>query len=66
MLFVAMVFLMIVLSRCGGGDDCDEVRRTFGAASTEFQQCEQNRAAGGTARLGGGSYGGYSSGGGHK
>ncbi len=64
-LFVVIVILMMLLSTCGD-DDCDEVRQTFGAASTEYQQCTARRASGGSGRVGGGSYGGWSSGGSHK
>jgi hypothetical protein len=64
-LFVLVVLVMMLLSRCDT-DDCDEVRQTFGAASTEYRQCESRRAAGGSGRVGGGSYGGWSSGGSHK
>jgi len=64
-LFVLVVLVMMVMSNCGD-DDCDEVRQTFGTASTEFQQCTSRRASGGTGRVGGGSYGGWSSGGSHK
>ncbi len=64
-LFVLVVLVMMMLSNCGD-DDCDEVRDTYGAASTEYRQCENRRAAGGSGRVGGGSYGGWSSGGGHK
>lgn len=68
LIFFAVVILVIVLAQCGG-DDCSDVRRTFGAASTEYQQCQRSSGSGyrgGSARTGGGSYGGYSSGGGHK
>jgi ribosomal protein S27AE len=65
-LFVAMAVVMLVLVRCSG-DDCDDVRDTFGAASTEYRQCTGGGGAVGGPRYGGGSYGGYSSGGGgHK
>ena len=60
----ALMVLAVVLSTCGG-KDCDDVRRTFGAASTEYQQCERS-AGSGYRGSGGGSYGGWSSGGGHK
>ncbi len=63
-----VVVLLIMLVRCGG-DDCDQVRATFGDASAELQQCLAQRGSGGSsgARTGGGSYGGWSSGGGgHK
>ena len=67
LIFAVIVVLMIVLSNCSK-DDCDEVRQTFGDASAEYQQCARSRASGsGTGRVGGGSYGGWSSGGGgHK
>lgn len=64
-LFVLVLVAMALLSRCDD-DDCDEVRQTFGAASTEYQQCASRRGSGGSARIGGGSYGGWRSGGGHK
>ena len=62
---VVIGLLAVMLSTCGR-KDCDDVRRTFGASSTEYQQCQ--RSSGGGARTGsGGSFGGYSSGGGgHK
>lgn len=63
----AIVVLMLassMLETCGG-DDCDDVRRAFGASSNEYQQC-QRTAGSGSTRIGGGSFGGFSSGGGHK
>jgi hypothetical protein len=66
---VLLVLLVILLAQCSS-DDCDNVKQTFGAASTEYQQCQRNsgsgyRGSGGGS--GGGSYGGWSSGGGgHK
>ena len=71
--FVAVVMLM--LFRCGGGSggggggsvsDCDQIRATFGAASSEYQNCLNSRRSGGGYGTGGGAYGGFSSGGGHK
>ena len=65
-LVVALVLLALLL-QCTGRDSCNEVRNTFGADSTEFRQCQQRAGSGaGAYRTGGGSYGGYSSGGGHK
>jgi Domain of unknown function (DUF4178) len=65
-IFVAVLVLLWLLESCSD-DDCDNVRTTFGEASTEFRECQ--RASSG-ARVGGGSrggsWGGYSSGGGHK
>ena len=64
--FVVVVLIFVLLSRCDR-DDCDEIRQTFGQASTEYQQCARQRATSGVPRTGGGSFGGYSSGGGgHK
>jgi endogenous inhibitor of DNA gyrase (YacG/DUF329 family) len=63
--FVVLVALIAMLSRCDTGSDCDKLRQTFGAASNEYQQCLANRNRGGIYGTGG-SFGGYSSGGGHK
>lgn len=63
-LFV-LVVLVMMLSQCGS-DGCDDVRRTFGAASAEYQQCQRSSGSGLRTGLSGGSYGGWSSGGGHK
>ncbi len=65
---VVLFLLAMLLSTCSG-DRCDEVRRTFGAASPEYQQCQRNAGSGDSGRGGsgsGGSYGGWSGGGGHK
>jgi hypothetical protein len=59
---VALFVLLAILDSCS--DNCREVRDTFGADSLEYQQCKRSGGTG--ARTGGGSYGGYSSGGGHK
>jgi ribosomal protein S27E len=65
MVLIVVVLLVAValLSQCGD-DDCDDVRRTFGANSNEHQQCVRN--SGSSGRTSGGSYGGWRSGGGHK
>jgi hypothetical protein len=63
---VGFFLLSLVLSfvRCGSGPsaaDCSEMRDTFGEASREYQNCVSSR------RSSGGSYGGFSTGGGgHK
>ena len=63
-IFAVVLVLLVILVTCSR-DNCDDVRDTFGAASTEYQQCK--RGSGSGVRGGsGGSYGGYSSGGGHK
>jgi Domain of unknown function (DUF4178) len=64
LIFLVLVVLIIMMSRCGG-DDCDQLRSTFGEASTEYQNCKRS-GGGGAFRTGGGSFGGFSSGGGHK
>ena len=43
-----------------------EVKNTFGDASQEYQSCLNNQRSGGGFRTGGGAFGGFSSGGGHK
>ncbi len=67
LIVILLIVVVAVLSQCGN-DGCDEVKSTFGAASTEYQQCRRNAAAGNSGvRTGGGSFGGWSSGGGgHK
>jgi hypothetical protein len=66
-LIIAVVLLVLMLGFCSSSDrDCGEVRATFGEASNEYRQCLRNAGTGGTGFRGGGSYGGYSSGGGHK
>ncbi|MBI5257144.1 MAG: DUF4178 domain-containing protein [Burkholderiales bacterium] len=64
-LTVLALLVLMSLFRCATTDDCQPLRDTFGAASTEYQQCLANNRSGST-RTGGGSYGGFSSGGGHK
>jgi hypothetical protein len=65
----AIIVVMLLLFRCGSGggaSNCDDTRATFGEASTEYQNC-LNRSGGSGYRTGGGSFGGFSSGGGgHK
>jgi Domain of unknown function (DUF4178) len=55
LIFVLIVIILIVLARCDG-DDCDELRQTFGENSNEYQQCKRS---GGSGRTSGGSYGGH-------
>ena len=64
-----LFFIVLILFRCGddrGKGDCNEVRNTFGEASQEYQSCLNNQRSGGGYRSGGGAFGGFSSGGGHK
>jgi hypothetical protein len=64
---VAVVLILLLLIRSCSKDDCDQVRATFGETSNEYQQCRRNSGSGSGWRTGGGSFGGFSSGGGgHK
>ena len=58
-----MLLNFLVLWRCDSREDCEQVRTNYGEASNEYQDC---RARNGRYRSSGGSWGGYSSGGGHK
>ena len=66
-IIVVLFGLMMLLAQCSG-DSCDDLRSTFGAASNEYQQCvaRSNSGGGGFRSGSGGSFGGWSSGGGHK
>jgi len=65
LIIVVVLILMMLLPTCG--DRCDDVRQTFGESSLEYQQCRASRSSGSSGRTSGGSYGGWSSGGGgHK
>ncbi len=66
MLIVAVVLVVLGMGFCSSrSSDCSDVRAAFGEASNEYQQCLRARSSGGY-RSSGGSFGGYSSGGGHK
>jgi hypothetical protein len=69
-LWIFIIFVVLILFRCGGGGggiaDCTDTRNTFGAASQEYQNCLNSRRSGSGYRSGGGSFGGFSTGGGHK
>ncbi|MEF7615087.1 DUF4178 domain-containing protein [Aquincola sp. MAHUQ-54] len=65
LIFGLLVVIIVVLTQCGG-DDCDELRSTFGAGSNEYRQCLQSGGGGTGMRTGGGAFGGFSTGGGHK
>jgi hypothetical protein len=62
--WVFLIVVLLMMFRCSDdGPDCDSVRSTYGEASQEYQNCLASR---GSSRTGGGSFGGFSSGGGHK
>jgi hypothetical protein len=63
--------VLLMLFRCSSGSsssNCDGLRTTYGENSQEYASClNSNRSGGGSGfRTGGGSFGGFSSGGGHK
>lgn len=64
------LFLMVILFsllRACSSDDCQRYKDSFGEASNEYRQCRANTRGSGVYIPSGGSYGGYSSGGGsHK
>ena len=62
---IALLVLVSLLSECGD-DECTELRATFGESSNEYRQCMARRGSGALPRTGGGSFGGWSGGGGHK
>jgi len=63
---VVLVVLVMMLKDCSQGE-CDDLRATFGESSREYRQC-LSAGSGGVRvpRTGGGSFGGFGSGGGHK
>jgi hypothetical protein len=64
-----LIAVVLLLFRCGSGGvaaDCSQTRNTFGDASQEYQNCLNSQRSGGGYRSGGGAFGGFSSGGGHK
>jgi hypothetical protein len=61
-LWSVVILVLLILWRCDSKDDCDQVRATYGEASTEYRTCRTSSSH----RSSGGSWGGYSSGGGHK
>ena len=68
---VRIVLLLLVIAivwsvlRAGSSSDCSDTLASFGEASQEYQNCLASQRSG-SPRTGGGSYGGFSSGGGHK
>ena len=66
LMLLALAFAL--LRGCSRRDDCQSYKDAYGEASSEYQQCQRNSSGSGVRiGSGGGSYGGYSSGGGgHK
>jgi hypothetical protein len=68
MLVIALGLLLIgwLMHACSR-DECDDLRQTFGESSTEYRQCRASSGSGlRSSRSSGGSFGGFSGGGGHK
>jgi hypothetical protein len=67
---VVGLFLMVIMGtliRACSSDDCQQYKNSFGENSNEYRQCRANTRGSGVYIPSGGSYGGYSSGGGsHK
>jgi ribosomal protein S27AE len=63
-----LIVVLFALLRACSSDDCQRYKDSFGEYSNEYTQCRANARGGGTyIGSSGGSYGGYSSGGGgHK
>jgi len=65
LILVFVLLLILAVQRCDGApDNCDTLRATYGDASREYRNCLSAARSGG--RTSGGSFGGYSTGGGHK
>jgi ribosomal protein L37AE/L43A len=61
-----VVVMLLILFRCDNdSDNCSALRASYGEASAEYQNCLRSNSGSGY-RTGGGSFGGFSSGGGHK
>ncbi len=59
-----LVVVLLMLFRCDADRvDCEPLRATYGDASAEYRNCLASQRS---SRTSGGSWGGYSSGGGHK
>jgi hypothetical protein len=65
LLWAFIIIVVLMVFRCGGNNDCSSQLSTYGEASQEYQRCLASNRSGGY-RTSGGSFGGYSSGGGHK
>ena len=67
-IWAVIIIVVLLLFRCSGGgsSDCSDTRATFGEASQEYQNCINRSRSGGSYGTSGGSFGGFSSGGGHK
>lgn len=64
LLVVFIILFVMAVERCDNpAEDCNALRATYGEASQEYRSCLGTQRSG---RTSGGSFGGFSSGGGHK
>jgi len=62
-----LIVVLFALLRACSSDDCQQYKNSFGENSNEYRQCRASSRGSGYVGSTGGSYGGYSSGGGgHK
>jgi hypothetical protein len=67
LIIAVVVIVVLMLIRCAsGGGSCESTRQTYGQSSAEYQNCVNSSRAGVVYGTSGGSFGGFSSGGGHK
>jgi uncharacterized membrane protein YgcG len=69
MVVLAVIVIILLISRCSRNDrdQCNSLLSQYGEQSYEYQNCLTNsRSSGSGSRTSGGSFGGFSSGGGHK
>ena len=69
MVVLAVIVIILLISRCSRSDraQCNSLLSQYGEQSYEYQNCLSNsRSSGSGSRTSGGSFGGFSSGGGHK
>jgi uncharacterized membrane protein YgcG len=66
--WIIVIVILLMLFRCDGGfgGGCESLRESYGEDSQPYRECLRSNSSGSGGRTSGGSYGGYSSGGGHK
>jgi uncharacterized membrane protein YgcG len=64
---IVMIVLVMLMSQCSSSNDCSSTLQAYGENSNEYRQCLRSNSSGSGVRTSGGSFGGFSSGGGgHK
>ena len=67
--WIIIILVVLMLFRCGSGGgaaDCSQTANAYGTSSQEYRSCLDSQRSGSGFRTGGGAFGGFSSGGGHK